>query len=389
VDALVNRLPGEATQVAAFDLAAARRQLGLAADLDPADRRIDQSPERRRFEDAALKPMGYLIHPTAAIRAIDHGRATAVVGARPALGDELVIVATRQPRAQIERGLKRAGARPIGAGAYALKPAAGGLDELKVLVFGDGFLVMAGSLDVAAGVVARSTPDPRLKPMRALLHGVRGAFRVAEIGRESLGAPCVRAVAGGERFETHGDEDLLLRLDEPAVRSRVVLNKGAQLQDILTADYKVRAIAIGDRELRIKLDLAAGAIDNSSAAAIAYGEVERAQIYRCKGAAAQPVSPSSSSGPDPLPPPPPLAELRGTALERSISLYVSAGSLAPNVIRVHCPAGASRSQGDVRCTGTRTHPGGVYHYKIVAHFVGGHFKSVDIDSPDDKTKTIV
>lgn len=335
--------------------------------------------------------MGYLIRPTAAIRAIDHGRATAVVSARPALGDELVIVATRQPRAQIERGLKRAGVRPIGAGAYALKPAAAGLDELKVLVFGDGFLVMAGSLDVAAGVVARSTPDPRLKPMRALLDGVRGAFRVAEIGRESLSAPCVRAVAGGERFETRGDEDLLLRLSEPAVRSRVVLNKGAQPHDILTADYKVRAIAIADRELRIKLDLAAGAIDNSSAAAIAYGEVERAQIYRCKGAAAQPASPSSSSGKDPLPlpPPPPLAELRGTAMEKSISLYVSVGSLAPNLIRVRCPAGASRSQGDVRCTGTRTHPGGVYHYKIVAHFAGGHFKSVDIDSPDDKTKTIV
>src|SRR3954465_12594950 len=62
-DALLDRLPGATTEIAVMDLAAARKQLGIAAHTDPADYRISDDPRRKRFDDAALKPLGYLTRP--------------------------------------------------------------------------------------------------------------------------------------------------------------------------------------------------------------------------------------------------------------------------------------------------------------------------------------
>jgi hypothetical protein len=327
-DALLDHLPGGVTEIAVMDLAAARRQLGIAADTDPADYRIDDNPGRRRFDDAALKPLGYLTRPTKAIRAIDYGRVTAVISARRSFEETVLILATTQPRAEIERGLSAAGRRPIADDAYALQKPDTGFEGAKVLVFGDGLVVLGSSLGVARGVLRRTVRDKRLAPTRALLDSVRGAFRAVPVGSLTPDAPCVDAIAGGQRFEAHGDDDLVLRLTEPAAAGRVVLDKGAQRTDDLTADYSVRHVTVKGQTLALRVDLTPDAIANSSAASIAYGEVQPEQVYDCRGTTAKPAAPGSSSDPELLPLPAPIKpDASGTRFETA-GLGVHRGRLA-------------------------------------------------------------
>lgn len=394
VEALLDRLPGEMDEIAVIDLATARRQLGVPADTDPADRLDDDDPRRGRLDDAAVKMLSYLIRPPKAVRAIDHGRVTAAVAARGSSGNEVVVLlATRQPRSEIERGLQAAKSRAISEDAYDFVTGSAGFDGTKVLVFGDGLVVLASSLDIARGVLNRTARDGRLDRTRALLDSVGGAFRVVKdtgsLSRED--EPCIRTLAGGARFDAHGGEDLVLALSETPAAERVVLDKGAQRTDILTHDFDVAKVAVRGRTLHLTLDLRSDAIDNSSAASIAFGEVQPEQVYDCKAAGRRPPALPSSGSDDP--PPliaPPAPDRSGTDFETAVSAYISAGSVAPDAVRVRCDRFLTGD--DLHCKGTRPHVkgSGTYHYTIVVHLKPNrHIKSLDIQSPDDKTKTIV
>lgn len=213
--ALLDRVPAGANLIAALDLGAARRELGLPVDLAPAaagGTRLDAA--HRRFNEAALTPLRYLGLPDlpAAARAIDH-RVTGVVDA------------------QIDHP--------------------------------DGDL------------------DARLADERRLLDGVRGAFRVVFADLPPRVAPCVRAVAGGQRFDAHGDEDLVLTLGAAPDPERILLGQGPRRASPATRDYSVRAATVEGRVLRMRIDLADGAAPRSSAARLVVGEAGTDQLYRC------------------------------------------------------------------------------------------------------------
>jgi len=386
VKALLDHVPGEATEITVMDLAAAKRQLRLPADLDPADYKTDGRPGRGRFYSAAVKPLGHLLAPNPVVRAIDHGRVSTVIEAYTRRGPVLILT-TPQPRAEIERGLEGAGRRRIAADAYALERE--DVDhEIGALAFGEGLIVMAESLGVARAALARRAPDSRLAPARAVLDSVRGAFRVVRTGPFSADdAPCLSVIAGGARFDRRGGEDLVLKLKDRPDGNRVVLNKGAQMHDILTDDYKVRTIAIEGDVLRIKLDLRKDALDNSSAATIVHGGVRPRQVYRCENI--QPAPRSGRTPRLPLPPPPPEPDRSGSKLETGVSGYIAAGSTAPNAVKVRCPQRRAKRNSKLRCTGTRRHAGRLYHYTIVVNFDARGIGSIDIDSPDDETGTVV
>jgi hypothetical protein len=317
------------------------------------------------------------------MRSIDHRRLTAVVHARATgLGDEVLILATPQAPAEIERGLRRAGRAPVGTDVYALKTGDAGadLDDLDTMAFGHGLVVLASSAGVARGVLRRTAPEPRLKAELALADSVGGDMRTVSIGAPiSDDAQCIHALAGGERFDK-GDQKLVLVLGERPSSRRVVLDQGVNDQDILSAGYDVRDVQVDGRTITLTLRVTSDTLGLTSAASIADGDLPAEQVYRCLGSPAPKPAQAPSAATTPT----------GTQLERSIALYVAAGSLAPNLVRVHCPPGSSRADRNVHCTGTRADRGRTYHYVITAHFSpGGHFLGVDIDSKDDRTKTIV
>lgn len=77
---LLDRLPSEASEIIAMDMALAKRQLGVAADLDPRDyeRRSGSGTPEAKFDNAALNIVGYVtgVGRTPVAGAIDHGAIT-------------------------------------------------------------------------------------------------------------------------------------------------------------------------------------------------------------------------------------------------------------------------------------------------------------------------
>ncbi|MEA2154089.1 MAG: hypothetical protein QOE11_229 [Solirubrobacteraceae bacterium] len=381
VAALLDRLPPATREIEAMDLRAAKRQLGLAPRVDAARHLGYLDPGRGHFADAAYRALNDIFYRSTvpALRVLDHRRTTAVVRARAGFSGELEIIATAQPQAEIERGLARAGVKRVGDHAFRLTAHPGVFPQAMVL--GDGLVVIASTSGLAEGVLGRDSPDPKAARARGLLDSVRGAFRVVELRDTHDEAPCMNAIAGGQRFDARDHDDLLLVLDQRPEAGRVVLHRGAQVHDTLTRDYRVRSIAISGRKVRIDVGVAGDEFTGGSAMEIAMGDVEPQQVYRCRF----------------VPPPPPaplalgnisLASTHGspTRLQTIISLYVKANSTASNRIRVTCPP--SSSEGDFGCTGTRPYPGGLYHYEMTVHVTGVNIASIDISSPDDRTGAI-
>ena len=285
--ALLDRVPAAANLISSLDLGAARRELGLPANLAPADEGgsgLDAA--HRRFNEAALTPLRYLALPDlpAAARAIDHRQVTGAVDAQidhpDGDLDEVVILATQQPRRQMQRRLRSRGWRRGADGAYTRTPRSLEPAVFSVVAFGNGFVVGATTRALARDVLAQThAPDPRLAGERRLLDGVRGAFRMVFADLPPRLAPCVRAVAGGQRFDAHGDEDLVLTLTATPDTGRILLGNRAARESPLTRDYSVRETTVDGELLRMRIDLADDAAPRSSAARLVLAG--GAQLYRC------------------------------------------------------------------------------------------------------------
>jgi hypothetical protein len=392
---LLDRVPGEAYVVRAMDMATAKRQLGVAGDLDPErynDRLASATPEER-FDLSALEILDYLYIVSPLDPAIDHARVTAGVRATMTPGGELKILRTSQPREEIARGLAKAGLRRRGENGFVF---AEGKDAfgLTAVALGDGLVVLATTIDIATRVLRRTEPDPRLAPLRRLLDETRGAFRTAYAYRaDSLNpeSACLRGVAGGQLFTAgNEDEDLVLLLVGEPRASEVTLGLGSQRQDPLTKPYRVTDISRSGQTLALKVRTAPGARSQAHAAAIAAGTVPAYLVYRCPGAAAARARREVESRRTILPESP-EPDRSGSRLETVISNYVARLSTAPTAVRVRCPlqtlpAGTRR----LRCRGTRPHKGRRFHYTLrVAFGPKGAIESVSIDTPDDTTGTIV
>lgn len=393
---LLDRVPGEAMQIIAMDMAAAKRELGVAADLDPeryGERQVSYTPEER-LDTAALQVVDYLVVTSPFATAIDHGLISAGVKATLIPGGPLTILKTSQPRTEIARGLGRAGLRRSGAGGFVLKK---GKDSfgLSAVALGDGLVVLAETLDVASAVLRRTEPDPGLAPTRRLLDATRGALRtVQRYPAESLHpeSACLLGVAGGQIFTSgNEDEDLALLLRGEPRASEVTLGEGSQQRDDpLTQPYRVTDVARSGRTLSLKVHTTPDARNQLSAAQIAGGHVPPYLVYHCPGAAAQRARRKLESTREILPPSP-EPDRSGSRLETLISNYVAKLSTAPNAVRVRCPvqtlpAGTRR----LRCSGTRAHQGKTFHYTLRVVFApNASIKYIDLDSRDDTTDTIV
>jgi hypothetical protein len=287
--ALLDRVPAAANVLLSFDLAAARRELRLPADRapsDPGDRVLVVAEDR--FDRAALTPLRYLALPDlpAAVRAIDHGQVTGAVDAqidRPDGDlDEVVILATQQPRREIQRRLRSRGWRRGADGGYTRRAQSLEPEVFSVIAFGNGFVVGATTRALARDVVAQThAPDPRLVDERRLLDSVRGAYRAVFVDLPPRLAPCVRAVAGGQRFDARGDEDLVLTFAATPDPDRILLGRGAQRVSPATRDYRVRDTTVRGRELRMKIALVGEPDVASSAARLAVGGPGADALYRC------------------------------------------------------------------------------------------------------------
>jgi hypothetical protein len=280
IAALLDRVPGTSDEIGVMDLATARRQLGLDAGFDPAGYGESlRVASHDRFDTAALTLLGYLTEgdELAWPAAIDHGRVTAAVSGASFLGEHTLILATTQPRAEIEQGLAQAGAPATSLHSFTIAPPR--LEGFRSLIAGNGFVILASSRRAALATLRRRTADPRLARARAMLERVGGALRVFQRVDDDIdaGAACVQAMAGGQRFDAHDTEDLLLDLDEQPQAARVVLGRAARGE--LASLFRARAVRIDGRTLHI--DVRSDESSGEGAASIA-DHIRPAQVYRCR-----------------------------------------------------------------------------------------------------------
>jgi WD40 repeat protein len=286
---LVMRLPGEAYRIAAMDMKRARRELGVAPDLDPKDHRGRQStgtPEAA-FDAAALKVVGYVtVGRSAAAAAIDHGLVSAGVNGT-SLGADVVALATDQPMAQIVRGLQRRGFRQMRPGLY-MPRSAKQHQSLSAVAIAPGLVILADSADEASAALARTSPDAPTAMKLKRLDTVRGSLRALQSYGDlpDKGAPCVQTVVGGHDFAGSADT-LTLYLTTPARAGRVLLGSAAQRTDILTRDYQPKDISVSGSKIRMRIVTPPGAIERHNAATIAEGDVRPESLYRCGRAASR------------------------------------------------------------------------------------------------------
>jgi hypothetical protein len=398
VGPLLDRVPGEANAIITMDMAAAKRELGIAADTDPKRYRARQgtgTPEAR-FDNAALKIVGYVtgVGRTPIADAIDHGAITAAVHAlMVGAGGELKIYRTSQSRASLDAGLRKAGLREASDDVYVVeKPQRGA--SLTAAALGDDGLVVAGeTAAVVSGVARRAEPDPRLAPMRRMLDLTRGSLRAVqshvELRRDE--APCVLRVAGGALL-TPGDEDedLVLELRGEPRASDVVLGTSTSRREYLYRDYRVSDVSREGQLLKLKVRTPPGSLANENAVTISQYASDLDLLYRCPGAGAAKARAQTQARRDKLPDPAP-PDRSGSDIETAVSGYIAAGSLAPPpAVKVRCPLKSlPRSLKVLRCTGTRRYKGRLYHYTIKVNLKYPRIDSLDIDSPDDKTGQIV
>jgi WD40 repeat protein len=289
---LIVRLPGETYKIIAMDMKRARRELGVAPDLDPKNYRGQQSTQtpEAAFNTAALKVVGYLtgVGSSAAAPAIDHGRVTAGVQGI-SLGADIVLLATEQSLAQIARGLERNGYRSTGAGLYLKKKgSAKQYEAFSAVGLAPGLVVLSKSAHEASAALARTRPDAPTATKLKQLDAVPGSLRVlrsyGDLPDER--APCLQTVVGGHDFAASPDT-LILHLTGPGRADRVLLGSAAQRDNILTRSYQPKDITVSGSKVAMRIVNRPGALENDNAATIADGTVRPELIYRCGPAASR------------------------------------------------------------------------------------------------------
>jgi len=386
---LLDRLPARLDTLEYIDIAAAERQLHVAATRDPTLRYQDASESERRLEPGPSSVIDYLGGQNNPVgesldRAIDHTRVTAAVRAEGSFSpgregfSAIVLVATTQSAADIRRGVEHEHLKRVGPDAYRAP-----IHEsaYRDLAFADGIFVLASSRTAALEAIRRKAPAAGNR-LRRRLDAIRGAWRVIYAQPSDS---CVTSIAGGERFDAHGDEDLVLTLREAPDPRWVLIGRGAQLRDSLTSDYRLGAVTVHGSTLRIALGLVPHAKTFSSAAYLT-GEagVDARGVYLCRSDRRTSLK---ALGLDL--PPPPEPDRSGDIAEDLVSQYVAFASSAPTAVRVRCPGMELPTSVQVTCSATRAHPGGRYHYTLIATFGAIALDAVAVASSDDPTGTIL
>jgi hypothetical protein len=398
VGSLLDHVPSEANEIVAMDTAAAKRELGVAADLDPKGYRArsDTGSPEESFDAAALTTMGYLtgIGPTPLAAAIDHGAITASVHAYlPQGGGDLHIYRTTQSAVSLRRGLKKVGTTPVSKDVYALANPPK-LTELTVLGLGpDGLLVLGQTSAVVSGVLQRTTPDPQLATMRRMLDSAGGARRYVHsyVKQPTPAAPCIRRVAAGQLFTPgNAQENLILELTGEPRSGAVTFGSSATRKAYSLRVFRLGGVARDGQLLTLKVRTPDGLDSRANAIAVADDVYDVDLLYRCPGAAAAKARVAAQKQrdkiPDPIEP-----DRSGSPLETTISSYIIRGTgQPPPAVKVRCPVKVAPPRTKVlRCTGTRRRKGRLLHYTFKVHFGIGRIAFIDADTPDDKSGEIV
>jgi hypothetical protein len=391
---LLDRVPRGASTVSALDLATAKRQLGVAADLDPAryrERLASGTPEER-LDEAALKVLDYLFFTSPFTKAIDHAKVSAAVHANLLAEGYLTILRTSQPQADIARRLVAAGMK---------REEGGFVIDGPELPFGlaaaalgaDGIVVFAKTIAVATSAARRRAPDPGVAQTRQLLDATHGPLRTVQMASQFPDAEvaCLRGIAGSQTFTSGAEnEDVALRLTGEPRASEVTLGEGAQRRDPLTSPYRVTGISRSGQLLTLKIRVTPNPRHHANGVTVAGDTLPDYLVYRCPGAAAEQARRKRERDRK-IEPATPEADRTGSRLETVISDRLAVSASAPTAVRVRCPVPTlPRGTRKLHCTGTRPDGAKRYHYTLsIAFNQDGTIKYIDTSSPDDDTGTIV
>jgi hypothetical protein len=288
VENLLRRLPSSTYLVRAMDWQRAREELRIDARTDPADyRRRDILSPEADFDSAALTTAGYLtgVSGTPAARAIDHGLVTAVVSATASGGsfEPLILLATDEPRADIEAKLGRARYRDAGGGVFARRPTRS--NAYPVVGLGERLVVLGDNSDTVSIALGRAQPGPELETLLDLLGSVEGASRTARSYEEvALDPTCVRGVAGSQDFGDRPDE-LVIQVSGRASASRVRLGRRRPSDPIraqLARPYRTSNIEADGSTVKMSVTTRPNAISIQNAARVA-DTLQPADLYSCPG----------------------------------------------------------------------------------------------------------
>jgi hypothetical protein len=393
---LLDHVPRGASTVSAMNLAGAKRELGVAADLDPEDyagRQGSGTPEER-FDDGALAVLDYLYLASPFTKAIDHAQVSAAVHANLLAEGYVEILRTSQPRDDLARRLVAAGMKRE-AGGFAVAGPAPPSGLAAAALGDDGIVVLAKTIAVATSVARRRAPDPGFAQTRRLLDATHGLLRAAQMASQypNPEVACVRGIAGSQRFTAQGEgeqDDVALLLTGEPRASEVTLGAGAQKRDPLTSPYRVTAIARSGQLLSLTVRVAPNPRHHANGVTIASDMVPDYLVYRCPGAAAERARRKAESNRE-IQPATPEPDRTGSRLETVVSDRMAVASSAPTAIRVRCPVPTlPRGARRIRCTGTRPDGNRRYHYTLIVVFNADRtIKYIDTSSPDDDTGTIV
>jgi hypothetical protein len=288
VENLLRHIPSSTYLVRAMDWQRAREELRIDEGTDPADyRRRDITSPEADFDSAALTTAGYLtgVGGTPAAKAIDHGQVTAAVSATSTGGslEPLILLATDEPRADLEAGLDRAGYRDAGDGVFARRRSRS--NAYPAVGLGEQLIVLGDTSDAVTGALGRTRPGPELETLIGLLDGVEGANRTARSYEEvTLDPTCVRGVAGSQEFRDRPD-GFVIHVSGRAAAGRVRLGRRRPRDPIraqLARPYRTSGIEADGSVVRMAVSTPPDAISIQNAARVA-DTLQPEDLYSCPG----------------------------------------------------------------------------------------------------------
>jgi hypothetical protein len=187
---LLSRLPSAERSAIALDVHGARRELGLRADAaPPAPPDHGTDGERRLRGLVAATVLNYPIKDNGPLdRAVDYRLVTGL--ARVDGPPEVLLIATRQPWADLRAALEREGWRERRDGLLE-RPADSRSRVLRWVAGRDGLAVAAG--DPRAAPAVRDGRERTAPALRALLDAAGGPARAARVAESR----CIRGFAAG------------------------------------------------------------------------------------------------------------------------------------------------------------------------------------------------